>query len=83
MRSATCLVIAAVKRAQTKRVNRNQMSTKRERRKWALEIAASLLHSDMDNFTVDEFDEDEMDKRRAAVREIAKELQRKAARIQL
>ena len=57
------------------------MSNARERRKWALEMAAALLHSDMDMFSAEEFDEDEMDLRRDSVREIAKELQRKADRI--
>lgn len=57
------------------------MSTKRERRKWALEIAAALLRSDMDCFTVEEFDEDEQDKRRDAVRQIADELEGKARKI--
>ena len=58
------------------------MSTKRQRHKWALEMAAALLHSDMDNFDVDEVkDEDEQDKYREAIRAIADELKRKAARI--
>ena len=55
------------------------MSTKRERRKWALETAAALLRSDMDCYTVDEVeDEDEQDKYRDEVRAIANELDRKA-----
>lgn len=58
------------------------MSTKRQRRKWALEMSAALLRSDMDNFDVAETgDEDEQDKYRAAVREVANELEIKAARI--
>ena len=58
------------------------MSTRQQRRKWALEMAAALLRSDMDNFNVDEVeDEDEQDKYREAVREIADDLKRKAARI--
>lgn len=55
--------------------------TKRERRKWALEMAASLLQSDMDCFDAGDEDEDEQDKRRDAVRQIADELQAKADRI--
>lgn len=61
------------------------MATKRERRKWALELSAALLHSDMDCFvpsdTGDDFDEDEGDRRVDAVRAIAKELQAKADRM--
>lgn len=58
------------------------MSTKRERRKWALEMSAALLRSDMDNFTVDGAkDEDEEDLYRAEIRLIADELDRKAKRI--
>lgn len=58
------------------------MSTKRQRRKWALEMAAALLRSDMDNFTVDGAkDEDEEDLYRAEIRLIADELDRKAERI--
>lgn len=58
------------------------MSTKRERRKWALEMSAALLRSDMDNFTVDGAkDEDEEDRYREEIRLIAVELERKAKRI--
>lgn len=58
------------------------MATNRERRKWALEMAAALLYSDMDNFDPDEFDdEDEKDKRRAAVCRVADELRWKADRM--
>lgn len=55
------------------------MANNRERRKWALEMSAALLDSDMDNFDPAEFDdEDEKERRVAAVRKIAKE---KAARM--
>lgn len=58
------------------------MTKKQERRKWALETAAALLQSDMDCFDVtDVEDEDEADKRRDAVREIAEQLAVKAKRI--
>lgn len=59
------------------------MSNNRERRKWALEMSAALLESDMDTFGINEneFDEDEAEKRQAAVREIADELRRKAERM--
>lgn len=55
--------------------------TKPERRQWALEMAASLLQSDMDCFDAGDEDEDEQDKRREAVRQIANELQAKADRM--
>lgn len=61
------------------------MASKRERRKWALELAAALLRSDMDTYTPentdDDFDEDESDKRVEAVRAIADELEAKAKRM--
>ena len=57
------------------------MSTKRERRKWALDMAAALLRSDMDCFWLDEFDEDEQEKRIAAIHEIANQLDAKAQKI--
>lgn len=58
------------------------MSNRRQRRKWALEMAAALLRSDMDNFTVDGAkDEDKEDQYRAEIRVIADELDRKAERI--
>lgn len=58
------------------------MSTKQQRRKWALEMAAALLRSDMDNFTVDGAkDEDEEDQYRAEIRVIADGLERRAKRI--
>lgn len=63
------------------------MANQRERRKWALQLAAALLRSDMDTYVpedaVDEFDDDEGDKRIAAVRQIADELESKAERIHL
>ncbi len=55
---------------------------KRERRKWALEMAASLLRSDMDCFDAGTDDEDEANKRNEAVRQVANELQAKANRMQ-
>jgi hypothetical protein len=57
------------------------MANKQERRKWALEMSAALLRSDMDCFSLDEFDEDEGDKRIAAIQAIANELDAKAKRI--
>ncbi len=54
--------------------------TKRERRKWALEMASSLLNSDMDCFDAGA-DEEEDEKRRDAVRHIADELAAKANRM--
>lgn len=57
------------------------MATAQERRKWALGMAAALLHSDMDCFGLDEYDEDEQNKRHDAIRKIADDLNRKAARI--
>lgn len=59
------------------------MGTKRQRRKWALEVAAALLRSDMDNFTVDDAEnEDEGDKYRDEIRAIADALDRKAKRME-
>ena len=60
------------------------MSTKRERRKWALQMSASLLRSDMDCFDLGETDDksaDEADEYRAEVRKIANELEQKAKRM--
>lgn len=63
------------------------MSTKRQRRKWALEMSAALLDSDMDNFIVEDHEEglteDEAAKYRESVRQVANELRDKAARIVL
>lgn len=53
----------------------------RQRRKWALEMAAALLQSDMDNFDASEGgerDEDEEEKRCEAVRKVADQLKAKA-----
>lgn len=57
------------------------MATKRERRKWALEMAAALLRSDMDCFGLEEYDEDEERKRLDALRKIADELEGKARKM--
>lgn len=57
------------------------MANQRVRRKWALELAAALLLSDMDTVDLDEFDDEEQLKRQEAVRKIAAELQKKAAKI--
>lgn len=54
-----------------------------ERRWWALDMAAGLLHTDLDTMDFDtEFDEDETIKRKQAIREIADDLQRRADKIQ-
>jgi hypothetical protein len=58
------------------------MTARRERRWWALDMAAALLHSDLDCMSLDEFDEDEADKRRESVREVADELRRRADKLQ-
>lgn len=59
------------------------MANKRERRKWALELAAELLRSDnVPEDEVDKFNDDERDKRIAAVLAIADELEAKAKRME-
>ena len=45
-------------------------------------MAAALLHTDLDCMALDEFDEDEADRRREAIREVADELRYRADRIQ-
>lgn len=60
------------------------MSNARERRRWALELSAVLLRSDMDCFDPDEFEgEDEKEKRRAAVLQVADELEGKMLKIKV
>lgn len=57
------------------------MSTARERRAWALDMAAGLLHSDLDCMDLTEFDEDEEAKRRKALRQVADELLQRAKKM--
>lgn len=59
------------------------MASKKERRKWALELAAALLRSDMDTYAPesDGFDAEEADKRIRAVCAVADELEAKAKRM--
>jgi dipeptidase len=58
------------------------MNTRGERRWWALDMAAALLYSDTDCMALDEFDENEAEKRRESIREIADSLKQRADKIQ-
>lgn len=62
-------------------VKAEAMTSQQERHKWALETAAALLQSDMDCFDLDEFDDEEQERRQKAVREIARSLQSRADKI--
>lgn len=56
---------------------------KKERRQWALLMASALLQSDADTVECGGEDEDEDDRRRLAIREVAKQLKARADRIKL
>lgn len=58
------------------------MATQRERRKWALEMSAALLRTE-DIPTLEDFDQEESEKRKAFILEVADMLEGKARKIKL
>jgi hypothetical protein len=57
------------------------MATARERRAWALDMAAGLLRSDLDCMDLTEFDDNEEPKRRNALRTVANQLLERARKM--